>query len=200
MSRVPVTTDHAVLTAMVESETKAFTAKQIGKLLDLTPFQITARLKGMESRELIVRNGQTNTVGKKLWIVTDEGRVFQKDPPPPPAIRMSRSRYGGSNPPPARPDDSDIPRVTRSRLNEGWKCEMLDVDGHTHDLITNPSGVQFVCASHLETANLIFEPNIVGLKPARYKLYEGSDLQKRRESWVHTAAYFKERMKYGKSK
>ncbi len=196
--RTPVTADHAVLTAMIESEHKAFTSKGVGKLLDLTPFQITARLKGMENRLLVVRNGKTSSQGKALWTVTDEGCIYQKSPPPPPTVRISRSKYGGSNPPPARPLDIDVPHINRARLSEGWKVDMLEIDGYTRDLFTSPLGTKFILASHLETANLIFDPSIVGLKPMRLKLYVGSHEETQHQHWVLVRKEAIYRMRFSK--
>ncbi len=180
--RTPVTTDHAVLTVMVEAEYHQFTAKGVGHLLDLTPFQITARLKGMENRGLVTRNGKVSKEGKKLWVVTDAGTEYQKSPPPPPSVSRSRPRRKliPSN---GLSTDIDVPRITRARLSEGWVLKMLEIDGYSTNLFTSPLGTVFIEARSSEPANLIFETQIVGLEPVRLKLYEGSIDQIRRENW-----------------
>lgn len=107
MSGTPVTTDLAVLRGWPKTKaSKEVTSAQIAAALNLTVFQITARLKGMEGRGLVARKGS-------FWYVTDTGAAERENPSPSISGRAKRMRQvdpttGQISGP---PDDTNVPRT-----------------------------------------------------------------------------------------
>lgn len=150
--REAVTDDVSVLQKWPKDKKKnpaKCTSAKVAESIGVTVFQITARLKGMEGRGLLVReNG--------LWMMTQQGEEVRDNPPQSLARKTSASR-----PAPMAVvvfDDSKAPRITpEERRKQGWTNEKVWVDGKARTINVSPKGVKYAeCKPH-EAADLIFE-------------------------------------------
>jgi hypothetical protein len=126
--QAPVTSDLKVLQAIdtlnqAAGQEQAYSSAEIAEAMGLTPFQVTARLKGMEGRELVARD-------EGYWYVTERGTDYRKDPPPerqslPLGERVYKTPTGGLYSPGAAmvasmQDDEKVPRQAGC---PGWKLK-----------------------------------------------------------------------------
>jgi hypothetical protein len=191
MPRPPVTSDWQVVRAIVQLQelskrikpkpsksrtkpnNKAKTHFQSGAIahhMKLSVFQVTARLKAMQGRNLLERDEHGN------WSVTAEGQELanksEPPPPPPPSVRG----FGHVPPLSNLPDDSKVPTISKMGKTQGWDWRSGWGPGEDHvEVYISPSGQEYVQAHPLEKAHLIrIYPDIPGLSPMRLVKLEGS--------------------------
>jgi hypothetical protein len=109
-----ITNDYAVCWTLHQGE---LTAAKVAKLTGLMPFQIAARLKGMEGRKLVKR-------AQRLRQLTEDGAAL--------ALGPHSASPGG---PPARglPDDTGVLVLGSCR---GWKLRYLWGHGRRVEIYT----------------------------------------------------------------
>lgn len=123
MSRESVTTDLAVLQGWPKPTKKKpwSTSAEVAAALNLTVFQITARLKGMEGRKLVYRPEAG------MWGLTGLGQTERDNPSPslvakPKAARLASDNGSMVGP----PDDSKVPRIDSKKVR--WAPNPKTVD------------------------------------------------------------------------
>lgn len=108
--RKPVTSDITVLQGWPKSKDGLATAREVAEALNMTVFQITARLKGMEGREFVLRKD-----GK--WSRTAKGEAEAKNPSPSVVRKSSefRKKDAVTGQATAYPDDNLVPLLRLSK-------------------------------------------------------------------------------------
>lgn len=169
----PITNDYDVCRALQKGKRNLAAAKA-AKLTGLTPFQITARLKGMEGRNLVKRS-------EGLWQLTEDGAALARGPrpAPPPRVRAVPPAPGG---PPAAglPDDTGVLVLDSCR---GWKLRYLWGHSRRIELYATPEGEEFVEASAFENADAILKASKSGVK-VRLRRKESSGAARRIEKAI----------------
>lgn len=69
-------------------------------------------------------------------------------------------------------DDSKVKRISKTRLEDGWKSHVIYVDKVSVSVFTSPKGNEYVIAKGNEKADLIFQPKGErgkGMDPVRLK-------------------------------
>jgi len=170
-----VTTDWSVANALsAVKKSKPMSANEVAELMGLTPFQITARLKGMEGRKLVCRQDG-------LWVLTDTGIALGKGTEPAAPPKVVRIRMPGQAAVPL-PDDKRVPHVAS---DASWSLYYIwhgtDPEKIKRiDVFMDSEGVEYVKAHPMETADLImtFHHKTEGLTPYRLRKLENSTLKR----------------------
>lgn len=198
----PVTNDWQVTRAMLgdpPEEGYAWLSAEIAASLEITVFQITARLKGMEGRKLVYRE-------QSYWALTPLGFQLGSSPEPPKKIKppLSERVYstptGGIYSPgggaASLPSDEGVPKVSDTR---GWKMRYLygpkeripvrqgsKIIGYEFlartqiEVHIDPDGNEWVRCDPIEPAELIRLPVADGLSCSRFRRRTGSTAAERR--------------------
>lgn len=162
----PVTTDWKVANTLLKTSKPRFSS-EIAAKMGLTVFQITARLKGMELRRLMVRNDQG------AWSLTEDGRTLGAGPEPPPVEHTPRRREGFGAV--SLPQDDGVRRVHSTK---GSRVRYLWDHGNRVDIFTDRKGRQWVRCHPMETAALIREFKN-GLPSVRLRPLSGSSVERK---------------------
>jgi hypothetical protein len=190
----PVTSDWQVAHAMIGEPPEQglhWLSGEIAETIGITVFQITARLKAMEKRE-IVRRGDTPGTAQ-FWLLTENGYYLGlgKEPPKkekaPLGERVYRTPTGGWYSPGGGthglPDDSAVPRRAPED-GHGWRLryvwEPVKPNGEPSDgmveVFIDREGNQWVRAEPNEEAHLVCENSRLtqGLRPCRLRRMDGT--------------------------
>lgn len=148
-----------------------FASDTIAQALKLTVFQITARLKGMEGRELVVREDG-------LWGLTEKGRnLAALIGEPQPIAKPKVARPDGWKPePPTTPDDSKVKQIKGASKEDGWTWRTQH-DPAARRFFTvhmGPDGTEYVEAHVMERADLIVKHDVPGLPASRLRIFAAS--------------------------
>lgn len=126
MSRESVTTDLTVLQGWPKPSKKkpTISSAEVAAALNLTVFQITARLKGMEGRKLVERVDG-------LWQLSELGAKERDNPSPSLVAKPKTARLASTNGSMVGPpDDSKVPRIDMKKIK--WQPSAKIVD-HSRD-------------------------------------------------------------------
>jgi len=162
----PVTTDWKVANTLLKTSKPKF-SNQIAAKMGLTVFQITARLKGMELRRLMIRNDQG------AWSLTEAGQLLGTGPEP--ALPERRPRRTGGTGAVSLPQDEGVRRV---RSTAGSRVRFIWDHGNRIDIFTDRKGRQWVKCHPMESATLIREFKS-GLTPVRLRPLSGSSVERK---------------------
>lgn len=182
--QAPVTNDLKVLLAIQDANSSAemecmWSAKEVAEMLDLTPFQITARLAAMEKRGLMARE-------EGDWYITEAGHAYVENPPPPkksiiPGQKVYRTPTGGMYTPGAsvvyqEELDKGVERVPSC---PGWKMKYQYAKKGFHQkmaeieatIFIDTEGEQWIECRPDQKADLIVGPGprTQGLPPKRLR-------------------------------
>lgn len=192
----PVTTDRKVLELMVTFK-NPHSSRFIAQKMQLTVFQITARLKAMEGRKLIKRDES----GK--WSVTLQGQqrlAAMQDgtwkEPTPVAARVQRVEQFAS----------DLMTTVRAEIAEGvplyralkgWKVRYIwSSHDSRFDIYRAPDGLEFRRVDLTERADLIVQYATPGMPPIRLKILEPT-LQAQLDVWRERVQVIREALSRG---
>lgn len=183
-----VTSDWSVARSLSKSK-KPLDAKGVADLLKLdSPFQITARLKGMEQRELVCRQ-------EGLWILTDKGRALGVGEEPAAPLKIVRIRVAGGSAIPL-PDDERVPRI---KSDSNWSIYYIwhrlpNGDFSRIDVWMDSGGVEYVAAHPMETADAVYVCHDASIRDKRLRKLENSSIKRlvtRHEKEQHERALAK---------
>lgn len=108
--RKPVTTDVSVLQGWPKKKGGKASSAEVAEALGITVFQITARLKGMETRGFVARDNGT-------WLRTEKGLAEAKSPSPS-VVKAPTRQLNSLGFATGAPDDSKVPLLHIKR--EDW--------------------------------------------------------------------------------
>lgn len=190
----PVTNDWMVAHAMAyDGETATqelgWFSKEVATMLGLDVFQITARLKAMEKRGLVLQVAQPGQ--GPLWVLTENGYYLGigKEPAPKPKVplgeRVYRTPTGGYYSPGgagrALVDDSGAIRL-QPEDTKGWRMRYVyeprnkkgEIQDGTIEVFIDLEGGEWVRAEADEEAHVLCHHRWEGLRPTRLRKMDGS--------------------------
>jgi hypothetical protein len=193
MRAEPVTSDWSVAKSMLQEESGlCWTSAEIAENLSITVFQITARLKGMQGRELVERV-------EEFWRLTMLGEQLATSPEPPKkeklpiGERIYRTPTGGYYSPgaigAALPDDSSVPRRSaedahgwRLRYEWGIRTGQFHLSDSYTTIFTDPDGIEWVKCAPTEIAELIVPEGrlTLGLPDVRLRRRNGATVAEKK--------------------
>jgi len=156
---VSVTNDVQVLKKL--SFKQGLRSAEVADLLGLTPFQVTARLKSMEKRELVKRDKKGNWLKVVSW---KDAQAQQEQAAQAKAVRVAAWKAGL---PPQGASDEGVPHLSST---VGWTGRYTPyAEDRWLIVFKSPDGVEYIRAHVSERADVIRD--IEGLPSVRLVRY-----------------------------